>query len=55
MRGYLIGGVIGVLIGLSVPAGAQIANQIYGVTSTGTIVPVLVDSAGRLQVVVITP
>lgn len=55
MRGYIIAGAIGLLIGLGLPVAAQVGNQIYGVTSTGTIVPVLVDSAGRLQVVVITP
>lgn len=55
MRGYLIGGLIGLMVGLGLPVAAQSVVRVYGIQSNGTITPVLVDSAGRLQVVVITP
>lgn len=48
--------VIGVLVGIGWPAvKAQATTRLYGTTSSGAIVPVLVDTSGRLQVVVITP
>ena len=51
MRSCLIAGVIGLLMGLAAPVAAQVASRIYGTTSTGVIVPVLVNSDGRLVVV----
>lgn len=56
MRGYVIALIVGLLIGLGWPTvKAQATTRLYGTTSAGAIVPVLVDSSGRLQVVVITP
>lgn len=56
VRLMVVAFVIGVLVGIGWPAvKAQATTRLYGTTSSGAIVPVLVDTSGRLQVVVITP
>jgi len=51
MRSYVIAGLIGLALGLAAPVAAQVAQRLYGTTSAGVFVPVLVDSTGRLVVV----
>lgn len=51
MRIILIAVVVGLLLGWGSPVLAQVAVRIFGTTSGGVILPVLVDSQGRLVVV----
>jgi hypothetical protein len=51
MRKYVIAVALGLLFGWGVPVAAQVASRLYGTTSTGEILPVLIDTSGRLVVV----
>ena len=50
MRRYVIAALLGAILGLGVPVAAQQVVRIFGITSTGTILPVLSDSSGHLVV-----
>lgn len=50
MRGYVLAFVLGAVLGLGVPAVAQTTVRLFGITSTGTILPVLINSSGYLVV-----
>lgn len=51
MRALVIAVGLGLLVGWGAPVAAQVAQRMYGTTSTGVFVPVLVNSDGRLVVV----
>ena len=42
---------LGLVVGWGAPVAAQVVERIYGTTSSGVIVPVLVESDGRIAVV----
>lgn len=50
MRAIIVAICLGAVLGLAVPVTAQTAVRIFGITSTGTILPVLTTAAGYLVV-----